>query len=174
MTSGSPALLLLALGLGRRGLHATRREVQHTHNSVLLQCRCTPIENEYWLYPIEQQLADATEKAKDMSVHQCTTVFVTHGGLELVYPYTRIDCQDLAFHVLQAWIKRCKHGGLPGLARTLTEQGALLVPRGSIATLHPCFRYITRLVLGHGHKLVVQGSTLRSTRDEVIRAREPT
>ena len=37
-----------------------------------------------------------------MSIHQSATLLVTHGGLELVYPYTRIDCQGFALHVLQA------------------------------------------------------------------------
>lgn len=101
MARSCPALLLLALQLSGSRCQARtrrRRRKKGTYDCVSFQRRHTTVKDEHRTDAIKQELAYTTKKAQDVRVHEGATLFVTHSGLELVDPYTRVDREGLAFH----------------------------------------------------------------------------
>lgn len=72
-----------------------------TYDCGTLEDRRTPVEDKDRFYSPEEKLADTTQEAKDVSVKDHTPLIVSHCGLELVDPYTRIYCEDFSLQSLQ-------------------------------------------------------------------------
>lgn len=72
-----------------------------THYSGTLQSRCPSIEHENGLYTIKQELTYPPQESQDVGVHQSAALFVSHGSLKLVDPYTRVDGHRLSLHILE-------------------------------------------------------------------------
>jgi hypothetical protein len=81
-----------------------------THDRVSLQRRCTTVKDEHWTDAVEQELAYATKEAQDVGVHEGATLLVAHGGLELVYPYARVDRERLSFDGFKPLNAVCERG----------------------------------------------------------------
>jgi len=88
MTHSSPAFLLFPF-IQRR----------------LFQSWRTSIEHENGFDAVEQQLCNAAQEAKDVSVYETASFFVAHGGLELVDPDAGVDCHYFSFDRFQAWLQ---------------------------------------------------------------------
>ena len=76
--------------------NADKQKSGTTCDRVPFQRWRTAIEDEHWTDPIEQELANTTKKPQDMRIHESATLLVTHGGLELVNPYARVDRESLS------------------------------------------------------------------------------
>lgn len=109
------------------------RSGSKTHQCCLLQRRCTSIKDKYGLYAVEEQLAYPAKESQNMRIGQCSTVFVAHGGLELIDPDTGVDSHSFALHSLQPAIH---HQGLylERTKRKLASLDGLQVSRDSIMT----------------------------------------
>ena len=72
-----------------------------THDSVALEYWRATVEDKHRFDTIEEQLANATKKAENVCARERITIIVTHGCLELVEPYARVDRQRLAFEAFE-------------------------------------------------------------------------
>ena len=50
---------------------------------------------------VEDEWFDRTQESENRCIHQTPALLVTHRGLELVYPDTRVYGHSLALHCLQ-------------------------------------------------------------------------
>jgi hypothetical protein len=71
-----------------------------THNRRTLEDGRAPVKDEDRLYSPEEQLADATQEAEDVSIQDYASVIASHRGLKLVDPYAGIDCEDFSLQSL--------------------------------------------------------------------------